>query len=273
MDYESLKVRPSSGTINLDAITAWLADKEYAFVDPIGGRTWYLSATRKEKEGNRQTYLANPMVPMPPAVQVHLLSHFIGMTPNGAPRAERKAIEFLRWLIGDGDWEVQLDQGAWQPIGDPSRLFPKAIEATDETDEVDHTIDDLTEGVRHTWQAAERWFIVHSSGQWRTELRDAMEKWRVLEAWRGVLSPSAMTEWNAAIAAAGELVMYVHADDATGSFELEDEEGIEKAWFDASEIPAPLMPLDSLVEQWVGELARRDSTSSSDDLKRVRRGY
>lgn len=272
MDYESLKLRPSSGTINLDAITAWLADKEYAFVDPIGGTTWHLSATRKEKEGNRQKYLANPMVPMPPGVQVHLFSHFIGMTPNGAPRAEGKAIEFLRWLIGDGDWEVQLDQGSWQPIGDPSRLFPKAIEATDETDEVDHTIDDLTEGVRHTWSVAQRSFIVHSTGQWRTELRDARETWSVLELWRGELSASAMAEWNAAVATAGELIMYVDADVATGSFELEDDDGIEKAWFDASDIPAPLTPLDSLVKRWVGELAHWNESSTSAVLRRVRKG-
>lgn len=270
MDYESLKLRPSSGAINLDAITAWLADKDYAFVDPIGGTTWHLSATKDERERNLQKYLASPMVPMPPGVQVHLFSDFIGMPPIAAPRAEGKAVEFLRWLVGNGDWEVQLDQCPWEPIGDPSRLFPKAIEATDETYETDHTIDDLTEGVRYTWIAAQRWFIVHSSGQWRTELRDAKEMWNVLENWRGELSASAMAEWKSAVAIAGELIMYVDADVATGSFELEDDEGIEKAWFDSSDVPAPLMPLDSLVKRWVGELDHWSEASAV--LLRVRKG-
>lgn len=270
MDFENLALRPSSGSIDSDAIATWLGTKDYAFLAP-GTGIWHLSGTKKEMEESRRKYVANPNVEMPRGVLIGVHPDVIGMTPNRSPRAEGRAIEFLRWLVSKGDWEVQLDQDPWEPLGDPARLFPDAIAVTDEPDETDHTVEDLTEGVRHTWNAAQRRFIVHSSGQWRTELRDATPKQRVLEGWRGELSAPAMEEWKAAVASAGELIPYVDADVATGSFEVEDDVGMETAWFDASDIPGPLMPLDSLVERWVGEIARWNDASPNPDLLRVRR--
>ena len=50
MNYENLKLRPSSGSVDRDAITTWLAAKDYAFLDPLGKDTWHLSATKRDME-------------------------------------------------------------------------------------------------------------------------------------------------------------------------------------------------------------------------------
>lgn len=269
MDYEGLKFRPTTGSIDLDAIAEWLDAKDYTFRYSVVATTWHLSATRKDMEKSRREHLASPNAVMPSGVLVYVFPEFVGMVRHHAHRAETRAVAFLRWLVSKGDWEVQIDQDPWEPIGDPARLFPGVIESTDDIDEWDHTTDDLTEGTRYTWWAGERCFIVHTSGQWRTELRDSTVRWRFLEYWHGMISPAAMSAWNAAVAATGELIMYVHADVATGSFALEDDEGIEKAWFDASDIPAALKPLAALVEKWVGEIARWPDTNPGADIQRA----
>ena len=60
MIYEELKFRPSSGTIDRGSITAWLASKDYAFLDPIEGETWHLSATKQDMETHRHERIVNP---------------------------------------------------------------------------------------------------------------------------------------------------------------------------------------------------------------------
>lgn len=264
MKYEELKLRRSSGAIDRDAITAWLATKDYAFLDPIEGKVWHLSATKKEMEDSRHKRIANP-AHMPDGVFVLLLPDHVSVNAYWADNAEGRALEFIRWLVSEGEWTVQRDQSPFEPIGDPARLFPEG------TGEPDHTINELTEGLRYTWEAAERSFIVHSSGQWRTRLTDATEKWRVIEDSRGELSPSALAEWNAAVANAGELIEYANPDTATATFDIEDESGLERAYFDAGDVPAALQPIAALVEKWLRELARWTKASTSDDLRQVRR--
>lgn len=264
MIYEELKFRPSSGAIDRNAITAWLAAKDYAFLDPITGEVWHLSSNKKEMEDSRHERIANP-ARMPWGALVLLLPDHVSVNAYRAGNAEGRALEFIRWLVSDGEWAVQRDWGPFEPVGDPARLFPEG------TGEPDHTINDLTEGVRYTWEAAARSFVVHSSGQWRTRLTALTEKWRVIEDWRGELSPPAMTEWMAAVANAGELIEYANPDSATGSFDIEDDSGLERAWFDAGNIPDPLKPIGLLVERWGRELAGWTKESTSDDLRRVRR--
>ena len=267
MHYENLKLRPSSGSIDRDAITTWLAAKDYAFSDPQGNDTWHLSATTRDAEENRQKLVANPTLLQHSTVIVFLHPDWVGVNAYRVHRAEFRALEFIRWLVSTGGWEVRVVQSAWEPIGDPARLFSEGID-----DKPDHTTDDLTEGVRYTWRANERIFVVHSSGQWRTWLRDVAETSRLVDASHGELSPSALTEWQTAVRSAGELIEYVEGNDATGSLEVEDDEGIEKAWFDATAIPDPLKPIASLIERWLGELASWNEAITSSDLLRVRRG-
>lgn len=263
MIYEELKFRPSSGAIDCNAITGWLASKDYAFLDPIEGKVWHLSSNKKEMEDSRHQRIADP-ARMPSGVFVLLLPDHVSVNAYWAGNAEGRALEFIRWLVSEGEWTVQRDWGPFEPIGDPARLFPEG------TGEPDHTINDLTEGVRYTWEAAERSFVVHSSGQWRTRLTAPMEKWRVIDAWRGEFSPSAMAEWMAAVANAGELIEYANPETATGTFEIEDDSGLEGAWFDAGNIPDALKPIGLLVERWVRELADWTKANTSNDLRRVR---
>jgi hypothetical protein len=267
MHYENLKLRPARGSIDRDAITTWLAAKDYAFVDPLGKDTWHLSATTRDAEENREKLVANPTALQHSTVIVFLHPDWVGVNAYRVHRAQFRALEFIRWLVHEGEWDVQVDQAAWEPIGDPARLFPEGID-----DKPDHTTDELAEGVRYTWATGHRTFIVHSGSQWRTLLRDETETWRVVEQWRGELSPGALAEWSAAVENAGDLSVYVDGHEGASSFEMEDLDGIETAWFASAEIPAPLKPLASLVERWLGELASWNESSTSADLLRVRRG-
>jgi hypothetical protein len=266
MHYENLKLRPSTGSIDHDSIRSWLAAKDYAFVDPLGENTWHLSATKKESEENRQKLLADPKTLQYATVIVFLHPDWVGVNAYRVNRAQFRALEFIRWLVGNGEWEVQVDQSPWEPIGDPARLFPADID-----DKPDLTTGELAEGVRYTWTSGNRSFIVHSSGQWGTWLTDPIETWRVIESSRGELSPAAMAEWKAAVENAGDLSEYVDGHEGASGFEMEDLDGPETAWFDAAAIPDPLKPLASLVERWLGELASWNETSTSADLLRVRR--
>ena len=267
MHYENLKLRPSRGSIDHDAITTWLAAKDYAFVDPLGKDTWHLSATTREAEENRQKLVANPTSLQHSTVIVFLHPDWLGVNAYRVHRAEFRALEFIRWLVHEGEWEVQVDQAEWEPIGDPTRLFPKGID-----DKPVLTTDELAEGVRYTWDAGSRSFIVHSSGQWRTRLRDATETWRVVEDRRGELSPGAMAEWKAAVENVGDLLEYVDGQEGASSLEREDLDGIETAWFGTSTLPPPAQQLASLVERWLGELANWNEASTSADLLHVRKG-
>ncbi|MBA3464283.1 MAG: hypothetical protein H0T46_30300 [Deltaproteobacteria bacterium] len=251
MKYEELKLRPSSGAIDRDAITAWLASKDYAFLDPIKGDVWHLSATKKEMEDSRHERIANP-TRIPDGVFVRLFPDHVSVNAYWATFAEGRALEFIRWLVSEGEWTVQLGWGPFEPLGDPARLFPEG------TGEPDPTSGEATEGVRHIWEAGGRSFIVHTSGQWR------------YVAWRGELSPSALAEWKEAVANAGELLEYVHPDAATATFGIEDQSGVDWAWFDATDVPASLKPIAAPVERWVSELKRWNESNPSDDLRRVR---
>lgn len=267
MHYENLKLRPIRGPIDRDAITAWLSAKDYAFSDPLGEDTWHLSATTRDAGASRRRLVANPTEPQHSTVIVYLHPDWVGLNAYRVHRAQFRALEFIRWLVHEGDWAVQVDQAAWEPIGDPARLFPDGIE-----DEPDHTTGELAHGERYTWAAGPRTFIVHSGGQWRTLLRDEAETWRVVEQWHGELSPAALVDWKAAVENAGDLSEYVDGHEGANSFEMEDLDGIEAAWFSSAEIPGPLKPLASLVERWLAELASWKELGTSSDLLRVRRG-
>jgi hypothetical protein len=251
MRYEELKLRPSSGSIDRAAVSGWLAAKDFAFLDPIAGEVWHLSATRTEMEARRRERIANPAV-MPSGVFVRLCPDHVSVNAFWAGNAEPRALELIQWLVRDGEWTVQRDQSPFEPVGDPAQLFSEG------TGEPDDTIGEVTEGVRHTWEAAGRCFIVHSSGQWRSD------------DWRGELSPSALARWNAAVAAAGELIDSANPDTATASFDIDDASGLERAYFDAADVPAPLQPIAALVATWLDELSRWHDASTSADLRRVR---
>ena len=259
MIYEELKLRPASGSIDFNAITAWLATKDYAFLDPIERKVWHLSATKQEMEDHRHERIANP-TRMPDGVFVLLLPDHVSVNAYWAGRAEGRALEFIRWLAREGEWSVQRDQSPFEPLGDPARLFPVGM------GERDYLFTELTEGVRHTWEAAGRTFIVHSSRQWALKDSDG--------TWRGEFSAWGMDEWNTAVALAyqqGELVDFVDPDNATGDFTIEDSKGLERAYFDATNVPAPLKPLAALVERWTNLLAAWTESSTDADLQRVRR--
>lgn len=254
MKYEELKFRPSSGAIDRNAITAWLEMKDYAFLDPIEHRIWHLSANKQEMEVNRRERVATP-TRMPNGVFVLPLPDHVSVNAYWAGNAEGRALEFIRWLVSKGDWMVQRDQAPFKPLGDPTRLFTG-------TGAHDYLFTELTGGVRHTWEAAGRAFIVHSSRQWALRDSDGI--------WRGEFSALAMDEWDTAVGIAGKLVDFVEPDSATGDFTIEDAAGLERAYFDAANVPAPLKPIAALVERWSNVLAAWSDASMDADLLRVR---
>lgn len=60
MNNEEFVLRSTTGAIDRDAISAWLASKDYAFLDPIEGRAWHLSAGKDEMQRSRAARLAHP---------------------------------------------------------------------------------------------------------------------------------------------------------------------------------------------------------------------
>lgn len=258
MKYEELKLRPATGALDRDAITAWLAACDYAFLDPIEGRIWHLSATKQEMEDRRHERLANP-ARMPTGVFVQIFSDHVSVNAYWAGNAEPRALQFVRWLVSRGEWQVQRDQAPFEPVGDPARLFP------DGTDEPDFLFSDLSEGVRHTWHVAGSTFLVHSSRQFARQDETG--------TWRGELSPWAMDEWDTAVSLAlpEGLHDFVEPDVATADFTIEDATGIERVDFDAANIPPAFGPLAALVRRWSEVLAAWSSESQDADLRRVRR--
>lgn len=258
LDYEHLQLHPSNGRIDRDAITSWLGSKDFAYLDPIENKVWHLSADQEQKEHSLAARRADP-TQFTPGVTVLLFPDHVSVNAYTALNAEPRALELLQWLASEGEWTVQRDQAPAEPLGDPARLFPVG------TGEPDYLIGDVVEGVRHTWEANGRVFTTHSGGQWKLVDTGA--------SWRGELSPSARDQWKNAIAAArqsGELVDFVDPDTATGNLDAEDPDGLERSYFNAADIPAPLRPAATLVDRWSAELASWNGSSTSTDLLRVR---
>ncbi len=148
MQYEELTLRPSTGAgaVDVAAVNAWLGAQPYAFFDPVRGDGWHLSGSADEMRDNRAKRIADPQR-FPSGVCVFVFPDHVSIAKWIPMAAESRMFDFVRWLVRDGEWTVQLDQSPPEPVGDPRRLFPIGI------DEHDHTVDTLTEGVRVTWDA------------------------------------------------------------------------------------------------------------------------
>jgi hypothetical protein len=255
MIYEELVLRPSSGVLDRDRITAWLDSRDYAFRDPLRGELWFLTAGKDDVEASRRERLA-PTRHFCHEVVVLLLHDGVSVNAHMAGRAEVRALELVRWLVREGEWTVQRDQAPPEPVGDPARLFPADIEVRD------HTALEVTEGVRYEWETPGCSFVVHSSGQFR--IADDRS------AWRGFLTTAGLAAWNEALPPArpDDVVEHASPETATGRFDVETTEGRGTTFFDADDIPDELRRLASLVARWLDELSR--SPTSTTFVQRLR---
>lgn len=256
MQHEELTFRRAiDGAVDVAAMNAWLGRQPYAFFDPVSRDGWHVSTTVEDMQHDLAERIADPLR-YPVGARIFISPDRVIVVTGRAFSAERRAFEFVAWLVRDGSWLVERDQSPPEPVGDPRRLFPDGI------DEHDHTADSLTEGVRTTLDIGDRMLIVHSSGQWRS-----ME-------WRGELTPRALAEWGAAVKTVREqddaFREYVEPDPSTGRFELETPGESDVAYFCASQIPEELRPIVLLVERWLTELAVWTFESTSADFQRVR---
>lgn len=262
MRYEELALRPTSGSIDHQAITAWLAAQPHAFLHQWEFPIWHLCWDAEDVEDAKESF-EQRLPRFGYGAMVIVFSDHISVQAMHAGRCQVRALEFLRWLVRDGAWLVKLDwSDRFEPVGDPARLFPADTEAPHHTES-----EDVSEGVRHEWSAGERQFVVHSSGQFRAVLDD--RRW-----WQGFLTPTALAEWNAAVAALGfteeGITRFTDAEEPEGRFDIETADEREMMLFDVDDIPPPLFPVAALIGRWLGLLANWDRTSPSPIVQRLR---
>jgi hypothetical protein len=262
MRYEELSLRPVTGAIDHQAITAWLAAQEHAFLHQWEFPIWHL-CWDAEDVADAQELFRRELPRFGYGSMVILFPDYVSVQAMFAGRCEVRALEFIRWLVRDREWLVKLDWSErFDPLGDPARLFPVDIEVPRHT-----VVDDVTEGVRHEWTAGDQRLVVHSSGQFRASVDNR-------RGWHGYLTEAALKEWQATVVALptseSSVVVYSDSEDPTGRYGIVTPEDFETAYFDVEQTPELLRPIAALVDRWLDELSRWDHASPSPIVRRLR---
>jgi hypothetical protein len=252
MKFEDLTLRPTSGTVDVTAVAAWLNARPYAFFDPVAGDGWHLSATPALMALSRQERIDHPRE-FPVGVRVTVSHDRVWLSGRADRDNLSRALEFVQWLVREGEWMAQRDSAASEPLGDPRRLFPEGLVDPALLDD-DRTLTPVTQGTLVTWSPARNdgpSLVVHSSGQWRYTGHG-----RVL---RGRLSDDARAAWSAAVAVAENVEATLRAPlDASSAVavEVETPEAFATLEFDPDDPPAGYQPLAALASEWIASFAR-----------------
>jgi hypothetical protein len=208
--FEDLTLTPSSGTIDVAEVSAWLAKQDHAFFDPVSGDGWHMSATRAACEVNRRARVADPSR-FSDGIRILVSPDAIEISVRGGRDEMSRVLQFMEWLASRHAWIVTRDRMQPEPLGDPRRLFAAGLVAPALLDH-DPTLPPLTEGTLATWtdhRNGYRSLAVHSSGQWRYEDQRG--------TLRGRLTDRARESWNAAMSIAAD------APPSTGGFDPDNE--------------------------------------------------
>lgn len=189
MAFESALFRPSSGSYDRDAVIAHLRALPYAFLDPIGGVKFHLSATISEAHRNRAARIADPSR-FPYGVLVELRPDGVLIDQANIRDALARGRQFVLWLMGQGRWSVVTERGDLGVLTGPDALYPEPLP------DPASLVDDLLSspppfGILWTWRDGADTLQIHESGRLRLERQghppiegqlteDATERWRVL---------------------------------------------------------------------------------------------
>ncbi|MEH1868673.1 MAG: hypothetical protein V7K69_27260 [Nostoc sp.] len=251
MLFETLILRPSSGTVDVKSVSAWLDALPYSFLDPIEGNYWHLSATPRLMALNKQTRIGNPNK-FPPGILVAVAPDEVYLAAQADADDLARGLEFVQWLVANGRWMATVDGVDIGVIDDPCLLFPAGL-----PDPLllidDPTILPITTGKLVTWSSESdgelRTFAIHSSDRWRYETSK-----RTLQ---GRLSPNAIAAWNAAMEAINpdDPELPDHPDPATAvSMDIDTPEGSDWAYFDTVAPPAAYLPIVEMIARWTNSL-------------------
>jgi hypothetical protein len=251
MLFEELTLRPTSGAVDVPAVTAKLDSLPHAFHDPVAGDGWHLSATPRLMELNRQQRIDRPR-DFPLGIRVRVAPDHVWLAARADNDDLARGLELVQWLVRDGWWTAEVDGGAPEPVTDPRRLFPDDLPDPGALID-DPTVSPISEGTLVTWNvehgAAPRSLAIHSSGQWRYSAGD-----RTL---RGRLTVPVREPWNAAVAAVDtdDPELPAEPDPATAvAIELSTPDGHEWVNLDPAAPPAAYRPLVAMISRWLTAL-------------------
>lgn len=266
MDCEELTLRTAEGPCDVAAMAAWLSAQSFAFLDPVEGQVWHLSASSQTAARARQARLADHRR-LPLGVEVLVFPDRVAVNVVANEYDRARALDFLAWLATQGSWTVALDRSAPEPLGDPRRLFPPGVPDPRDLDHDELLLTPVAAGRLLTWKDnvhPGRELVAHSAGAWRVYSGERV--------YRGQLTEAAHAELAAALetvdsADAGML----DAEVALATVAIEDADGLEFVAFDPGAPPASCQALSELVVPWLDALEAWQPGSVVDGLATVRR--
>ncbi len=267
MDFEELALRPVSGGVDVAAVAAWLDAQPFAFRDPVADDGWHLSGSSRSMTMERRARIADPQQ-FPLGVRVGMLADRVWLAVRANEDALARALQFLQWLAGSGDWTVVIDRGTPEPLGDPRRLFRVGLPDLDALED-DATYEPVMLGTLLSWRDhrradAQLVLAVHSGGRWRIE-RDG-------QIFAGTLSPEALHRWREAVAGLDPLEPGFDDDEDVPAVAIEivTPDSPDYLRFDPTALPSTFRPLAAMVTRWLDALARWTPGAVLDDLGPVR---
>jgi hypothetical protein len=263
MEFEDLCLRPASGSVDIDAVRAWLDTQRHVLRDPRGGDRWYIAATPRRK------LALEKRTARPDAfwigVIVYVYPDRVGIHACADKDELARVFEFVRWLVGDAAWTAAVDRVPPEPVGDPRRLFPDKLPAPDTLVD-DPTVSPVMDGTLVTWNVHRddefRWLAIHSSGEWRYEGGG--------RALRGRLSERALAAFGEALQAI-DLAGPGPPDELDPltpvSIDIETRDDTDNTYLVAANPPPSYRPIASMLTRWITSLESLRPDASVDVLE------
>jgi hypothetical protein len=266
MPFETLILRPPSGTVDVESVSAWLDALPYSFRDPIEDNSWHLLATPRLMVLSKQQRIDNPNE-LQLGIRVWVAFDEVYLASLADLNDLARGLEFVQWLVDDSNWTATVDGVDIGVIDDPRRLFPAELPNPQSLID-DPTVLPIIAGKLVTWSTEldgeQRTLAIHSSDRWRYETSK-----RTLQ---GRLSPNAIAAWNAAMEAIDpdDPELPDHPDPATAvSMDIDTPEGSEWAYFDTVAPPVAYRPIVEMIARWIASLDQWVPCTQVEDMTEV----
>ncbi|MFK7927097.1 MAG: hypothetical protein AB8H79_02830 [Myxococcota bacterium] len=257
MSFESALLIPS-GSYDRDRLRGWLQQSDAAWLDPIGGDGWHVSAHGGLAERRLAARTSDPSG-FPPGVVIFLDDHGVRLVGPSSAADLSRAAKFVGFLLESGDWTMRIDRMP-QPIpASVQRLFGADLPAVEDLVSAPFA-DELVAGTVWKWAqgtgsgpAGYQRLQVHSSGavEYYTE-RSAQQNWV-----EGALSTEALLLWLEAAAYADPDEDDVGAGvppEHGGMFELRTPDDDWSTYIDARQPPPSLHALGQVATRWMARI-------------------
>jgi hypothetical protein len=119
-DTDVLLLRPTTGEVDVNAVEHRLAATPGAFRDPIRPATWILSLHPGEIDDLRSARIGHPHEWPLEVARVTPSSSCVEVIPD---YSTGRARQFVTWLLGQGDWTLEVGGEAIGPAREPSDIY------------------------------------------------------------------------------------------------------------------------------------------------------